>query len=274
MPANVAVNSGLDVEQVQDRLTGGIVGWQVRYYPELSSTNDEARRLAAAGEAEGTVVVAETQTAGRGRRGRQWLDIPGRFLLFSIILRPAPGSKSVPVVSLGTAAAAAQVLSEAYDLPAATKWPNDLLIDGRKIGGILLEAADGFVVIGMGLNVNGKAAGLQKKVPQRITTMEDECGHPVQREEVLAALLEKIETMYGQFQGGEVDAIIAAYKQRDCVVGRDVAVEVGGEKINGWAIDISPTGSLIIQTNSGRREITAGDVYLLSNCGEDGRVNS
>lgn len=274
MARNRAATSGLDIKQVQDKLTGHVVGRQLRHYAELSSTNDEARRLAAAGATEGTVVVAETQTAGRGRRGRRWLDIPGRCLLFSIILRPAVQPELLPVLSLGTAAASAQVLSEVYHLPVATKWPNDLLLSGRKVGGILLEAGQEFVVVGVGLNVGGPAQDLQNQVSEPVASMEEECGHPVQREEVLVALLEKIDKMYQQFQVGEVDTIIAAYKECDCVVGRYVTVEVGTEKISGSAVDISPSGALIIQTDTGRRQITAGDIHLPSNRCEDYRANS
>ncbi len=259
------MTSVLDIAQVQANLAARIVGRRLLYYPQLSSTNDEVRRLAAAGEPEGTVVVAETQIAGRGRRGRQWIDIPGHSLLLSILLRPPVSPQLLPILSLGTAAAAAQALSGLYQLNMATKWPNDLLIGRRKVGGILLEGGQRAVVIGLGLNVTGEAGLLQQQIPLPVTTVAAECDCRVQREEVLIALLEKIDVIYDQFNTGQGDTIIAGYKQFDCVLGKYVMVEAGAEKITGQAVNIGPGGALIIETAAGRREITAGDVHLPPN---------
>ncbi len=258
------MSKALDIQQVREKLAARVVGRQILYHPQLLSTNEEARRLAMAGESEGTVVVAETQTAGRGRRGRRWLDVPGQCLLFSILLRPDADASSWPLLSLGIAVAAAGSTGDHCHLNVATKWPNDLLVNQRKVGGILLEAGPEFVVAGLGLNVGGPVKRLQDQIPQPVTTLEEECGHPVSREEVLVALLEKIDQIYSQFQAGQAAAIIAAYKELDCTLGKYVMVEGGDEKVRGWAADIGPRGTLIIQTDVGPREIAAGDVYLLS----------
>ncbi len=257
------MSEALDIQQVREKLVARVVGRQILYHSQLSSTNDEVRRLAVAGEPEGTVVVAETQTAGRGRRGRRWLDVPGQCLLFSILLRPDADASCWPLLSLGMAVAAEAIRDHCH-LNVATKWPNDLLVDQRKVGGILLEAGPEFVVAGLGLNVTGPVKRLQDQIPQPVTTLEEECGHPVSREEVLVALLEKIDLVYSQFQAGQAATIIAAYKELDCTLGKYVMVEVGDEKVRGWAADIGPRGTLIIQTDVGLREIAAGDVYLLS----------
>ena len=259
---SAAVTRARGAERVQQNLSRQIVGRQLLHYHQLPSTNDEARCLAAAGVAEGTVVVAETQTAGRGRRGRQWRDIPGKSLLFSIILRPAASSRLLPPLSLGIGAATAQALRDTCRLDVVTKWPNDLLIGKRKVGGILLEGNKGLVVVGVGLNVNGEVDELQNQVPQPLTTMEEQCGHSLPREEVLLAVLEKIDRMYRQFRQGELDAIRAAYEQLDCTIGQQVTIVTDAEQIAGQALSLAPTGALVIQTACGQRQITAGDVHF------------
>ena len=257
-------SSSLDTSWCQSELPTEVVGRSIRYYPRIDSTNEQVLRLAEAGAAEGTVVVADTQTAGRGRRGRRWLDEPGQALLFSVLLRPTCEQSQVAILSLGAAAACAESLASEYSLPITTKWPNDLLIAGHKVGGILLEQRGGAVVVGVGLNVNGRPESLQTQVGAPLTTLEKHYGAPLPRKEVLVGILEKIDDIYQQFQGGGLAEVVDRYRRFESVLGRSVCVRVGQEVICGTARAVSDCGALVLHTADGEREITAGEVELVT----------
>jgi len=254
----------LDVAWCEAQLHTQLVGRRLLYYPQVTSTNDEALRRADAGEPEGTVVVAETQSAGRGRRGRQWHDAPGQCLLLSVLLRPPADVARLPILSLGVAAAAAELLNSRYSVAAVTKWPNDLLIGGRKVGGVLLEQRGQAVVVGLGLNVNGQPESLQAHVDPPLTTVEAERGEPLSREEVLVGLLAKIEDVYRQFRAGDSAGVVRRYRQFESSLGQGVRVTVGTELVWGTAVAITDLGALVIETPQGRREIEAGEVELVA----------
>ena len=254
----------LDVDWCQAQLHTQLVGRRLLYYPQVTSTNDDALRRADAGDPEGTVVVAETQTAGRGRRGRRWHDEPGQCLLVSVLLRPTAEPARLPILSLGVAAAAAELLNSTYGLPAETRWPNDLVIGGRKAGGLLLERRGQAVVVGLGLNVNGQPESLQAHADRPVTTLEAERGQPLSREEVLVGLLAKIEDVYGQFRGGDSVGVVGRYRRFESLLGQRVWATVGTEQVCGTAIAISDLGALIVETAEGRREIGAGEVELVA----------
>ena len=257
----------LDVAWCTGQLRTQIVGATLLYYPQLTSTMDEALRLAAAGEREGTVIIAETQSAGRGRRGRRWHDQPGHSLLFSAVLRSTVAPRRLPILSLGTAATVAEVLSSRYDLPVATKWPNDILVRGRKVGGILLEGRGEAVVVGVGLNVNGQPQPLQVGVDRPLTTLVAETGSPLRREEVLVALIEKMDGIYQQFEAGDSDGVVRRYRRFESLLGRAVCITVGTEQVCGTVKAITDHGALAVRTSEGRREIAAGEVELLTQRG-------
>ncbi len=257
-------SSSLDTSWCQTELATEVVGRSIRYYPRIDSTNEQALRLAEAGAAEGTVVVADTQTAGRGRRGRRWLDEPGQALLFSVLLRPACEQSQVAILSLGAAAACAESLASEYSLAVSTKWPNDLLITGRKVGGILLEQRGGAVVVGVGLNVNGRPEVLQAQVGAPLTTLEKHYGAPLPRREVLVGILEKIDDIYQQFQGGGPAEVVGRYRRFESVLERRVCVHVGQEVVWGTATALTDSGALLVGTGEGQREITAGEVELVT----------
>jgi len=257
-------SSSLDNSWYQIELATEVVGCSIRYYPRIDSTNEQALRLAEAGAVEGTVVVADTQTAGRGRRGRRWLDEPGQALLFSVLLRPACEQSQVGILSLGTAAACTESLASKYSLPIATKWPNDLLIAGRKVGGILLEQRGDVVVVGVGLNVNGQPESLQTQVGAPLTSLEKHYGAPLPRKEVLVGILEKIDDIYQQFQAGGLVEVVGRYRRFESVLGRKVCVHIGQEVIWGMAAVLTDNGALVLDTADGEREITAGEVELVT----------
>jgi len=256
-------SSSLDSSWCQIEPATEVVGRSIRYYPQIDSTNEQILRLAEAGAAEGTVVVADTQTAGRGRRGRRWLDEPGQALLFSVLLRPTCEQSQMAILSLGAAAACAEALASEYSFPVTTKWPNDLLIAGDKVGGILLEQRGG-VVVGVGLNVNGRPESLQARVGAALTTLEQHYGSPLPRKEVLVGILEKIDDIYQQFQGGGLAEVVGRYRRFESVLGRSICVRVGQEVVCGTATALTDNGALVVNTLEGEREITAGEVELVA----------
>ncbi|MEK7709346.1 MAG: biotin--[acetyl-CoA-carboxylase] ligase [candidate division NC10 bacterium] len=227
---------------------------------EVDSTQTEARRLAETGAPEGTVVRAERQTRGRGRRGHDWVDERGSALLISIVLRPAVEVSRLPQLSLLAGVAAAEALEETSGLPVAVAWPNDLLIRGLKVAGILAEssAAPGagpVVILGIGINVN------QTRFPPdlggRATSLALEAAHPFDRERLLAAMLQRLEAWYRRWVAEGFGPVREAWRRGSATLGRRVAV---GDGIEGIAEDLAEDGALLLRTETGahvRRVATA-----------------
>ena len=228
---------------------------------EVDSTQTEARRLAETGAPEGTVVRAEHQTRGRGRLGHDWVDERGSALLVSIVLRPAVEVSRLPQLSLVAGVGVAEALAEASGLPVAVAWPNDLLIRGLKVAGILAEsfpgtgAAGAAVILGIGINVNQtRFAG---DLTGRATSLALEAGHPFDRARLLAAVLERLETWYRRWAGEGFGPVREAWRRGSATLGRQVTV---GDGIEGIAEDLAEDGALLLRTETGalvRRVATA-----------------
>jgi BirA family transcriptional regulator, biotin operon repressor / biotin---[acetyl-CoA-carboxylase] ligase len=212
---------------------------------ETTSTNDRARALAIAGAPHGTLVTAAAQTAGRGRQGRTWSAPPGRALLMSLVLR-RPG-RMLPL-------AAAVAVAEAAGPEAAIKWPNDVLLGGRKVAGILAEARpqDGWAVLGIGLNVAVRPGDLPAELRSTAATLALE---PRDVEPVLARVLRALEDALGL----STPALLDAWQARDALQGRHIAW-AGGE---GRAAGIDGDGRLVVElAGGGRTALEAGEVHL------------
>jgi BirA family biotin operon repressor/biotin-[acetyl-CoA-carboxylase] ligase len=223
---------------------------------EATSTNDLAKRLADAGVAEGAVVVAARQTHGRGRLGRAWASPPGG-LWCSVLLRPGRGAHGLLSLAVGVATAEAV---EAAGVPAALRWPNDVLVAGRKVAGVLLEAAGAAVVAGVGVNVRVSLEALPAEAAAGATSLHLHT-RDVAPEAVLASLLGRLEHWYGLW-AREPAAVAAAWSARDALRGRTVRA-AGAEPVEGTADGITADGALIIRGSDGRpRTVVAGDVSL------------
>ena len=230
----------------------------VRCLGEVDSTNAEALRSAADGAPEGTVVVADTQSAGRGRLGRSWWSEPGTALLASWLLRPALEPERWPLLSLLAGVAAARAATAAGGIPVGLKWPNDLVVEDRKLGGILSESdGRGAVVVGIGVNVR------QEHFPAEIagtaTSIVAAGGRTPTRAWLLAATLSSF--------GGRMqtpDDALDDYRAMCATLGRDVRIELAsGGAITGKAIDVAISGALIVDGPGGRTEVASGDVVHL-----------
>ena len=204
---------------------------------------------------EGAVAVTDFQTGGRGRLGRTWTAPPGTALLCSVLLRPPPGSR-IAQLSLVGGLAAAWAVEAALGRSAQLKWPNDVLVDGRKVAGVLAEARDGVVVLGVGLNVNQTAAELPEDARVPAASLRTLDGAERDRDELLAGLLERLEAAYDSWLAGGLTALHAELSSRDALAGR--AVTVDGR--SGRALGIDEEGRLVLDSGP----VESGEVSLLS----------
>ena len=231
----------------------------VRRFATLDSTNRHALELARQGVPEGLVVVADHQTAGRGRLGRSWEAPPGSSLLMSMLLRPSLAPERLHLTTVAVALAAADACEEVAGFRPALKWPNDLVVDDRKLGGILAEVpGPGAVVVGLGLNVTWSQPpdGLEAIG----VAMNQVAGAGVDRERVLAAILANLERRYRELREAP-DDLVTAYRRGCSTIGRDVRVELATGSFTGTAAEVTDEGHLVVDdAKGGRRVVAAGDV--------------
>ena len=272
----VAANVPLAAE-VMPHLKTLTLGRSIDYHGVVDSTNRAVGDLARQGAVEGTVVVADAQTAGRGRMGRHWESPAGENLYFSILLTPNVEPARVPQLALVAAVAVHEGLGECCpEIIAQIKWPNDILVGGRKVAGILCEAsleADRVhrVILGVGINVNG--ASLPPPLRAIATTLRIAGGREVSRPALLAGVLNRLETRYeGWLRDGSLATLLDYFERHSALNDRPVAVENRSGVVRGTARAITPTGELVIETADGARlRLLAGDVHLLPLGREGGR---
>lgn len=252
---------------VQQGLYTHIVGRRILYYPELSSTMDEAARLAAEEADEGTVVVAERQSAGRGRQGRSWVSQPGNLLL-SVLFRPDPAH--LPFISIIGGLAAARAVRKVAGLDPRIKWPNDLMLNGRKAAGILAESAvEGhrvcYAVLGIGLNVALDPAA-DEAISAIAVSVNEAAGQEIPRETLFRQLLMELDDLYrrlpakGRASGQNP---VAEWSGLLETTGRRVTASFRNERFEGEAVGVDETGNLLLRLESGEvMTLTAGDVTL------------
>jgi len=234
------------------------IGKKIRYFKELGSTNDKAKELALRGAEEGTVVVAEMQKSGRGRLGRTWISPKGGVYL-SIILRPA--GSGMQKLTLMTAVAVARAIKKLYGIDARIKWPNDVLLEGKKVCGILTEtSADSgridFVIIGIGINADVEPAAFPEEFRSTATSLC--CYVKVSRKELVRALLEEFDSLYSE--GFD----LRLWRELSDTIGKNVRVETTQEVFSGRALDVDEEGALLVEKEDGTlQKVVAGDVVHL-----------
>ena len=250
-------------------LTTARFGRVARGFETVGSTNAEAAAWAADGAPEGALVAAEYQSAGRGRLGRTWAAAAGVNLTQSLVLRPAFGAPQLGLLPIAAGLAVADAVERVTGVPAQVKWPNDLLLGGKKAGGLLAEAVHGardhapVVVLGIGLNVNQRA--FPPELADKATSVALEAGRPVERAALLAALLAALERRYDALAAGDGDALLAAFERRMHGLGQPVAVRYPGTTrppLEGVVLGIAPDGALRLDTSDGERRLYAGEVTL------------
>ncbi len=242
------------------------LGRPYHYLEQTDSTNRVARDLARQGAPEGTLVVAESQTRGKGRQGRSWFSPGGENLYLSLILRPPISLLEVSHITFLASVALTQVIRERLHLEALIKWPNDIYIKGKKVAGILVEMESRgtmpqFLVVGVGLNVNTPPGGFPPEISTRATSLMMEGGKRLLRAQILAWFLETLEEWYRDLREGHREALLAYWRRYNYTLGRRVHLEDGRE---GWAVGITPQGSLLVRTQGGTLlSVGAGDVEVV-----------
>ena len=240
----------------------------IRWLAETDSTQRVARELARAGAAEGTVVIAEAQTAGRGRLGRTWHSPRGVNLYCSIVLRPPLPPAAVPQVALVAGVAVAAALAEMPGLAPRVKWPNDVLIDGRKVAGILTEMEAEVervhhVILGIGVNLNAPRAAFPPELRERATSLFLATGRRVDRAAVTGRLLAALEARYGRFLEGGFEAVRAEWESYSCLTGTDVRVASAEGEMAGRVLGLDTDGALMLARPDGTStRIVAGEVTV------------
>lgn len=240
------------------------VSWDVEWVEETGSTNADLLAAARGGAAEGRVLVADHQSAGKGRLGRTWVAPPSAALLFSVLVRPTIPLAQAHLVTTALALAAADACGSEAGVAPELKWPNDLLVDGRKLGGVLAESiVEGDVlealVVGMGLNV-AFPDPLPADIADIATALDRAGGRPVERRRLLDVILEGFAGRYAALLSGGVEALVDEARRRTATLGQVVRVDLGGEQFVGEAVDLTLAGHLVVEVGGLRREVTAGDV--------------
>jgi BirA family biotin operon repressor/biotin-[acetyl-CoA-carboxylase] ligase len=227
----------------------------VRRFAHLDSTNryllDEGRR----GASEGLLAVADHQTAGRGRLGREWVSPPGASLLASVLWRPELPAERLHLLTSAMALAAAAACQRVAGFRPGLKWPNDLVVDDAKLAGVLAESDPPVGVVGIGLNLNWPPGALADLGAAAVNQV---AGHDIDREELLAALLEELDRRHGQWA-----EVASAYRRSCTTIGRRVRVDLGGESFTGTAADVTDEGHLLVDVGMCLRTVAAGDVVHL-----------
>jgi BirA family biotin operon repressor/biotin-[acetyl-CoA-carboxylase] ligase len=244
----------------------GIFSRQILWSAEVGSTNDVAATLADRGEPEGTLVIADAQTAGRGRHGRAWVSPPGAGLYMSIVTRPA--AQAIGLLTIAAGVALADGIEAATGLQPQLKWPNDVYINGRKLAGILAEAGTSaaggqHVIVGCGINLMPAAYPLDVAV--RATSIESELGRPIDRGLLLVECLGALHARYRELQTNRHATVIGRWRDRAVsTFGRRVEWDVAGVTRCGVAEDIDDSGALLVRDGTTRARVISGEVRWLA----------
>lgn len=269
-------NSRFALDVIETHLTSTVVGrsktdaneiWQV-----LDSTNNRASDLARAGAGEGLFVLARQQTAGRGRQGKNWLSQVDSGVYISFLLRPELKPASLPLLSFVAGLACVEAIELTCGLRPGLKWVNDLVYDGRKLGGILCEAPGqetknheqkSAVIIGIGINLDLASSDLPHELKDRVAALDMLCGKQVDANLLVASLCSALEKYYFLLRSGKGETIIKLWKERSTTLGKTIRATFADKEICGLATDVATDGALIISTKEGPEiRLHAGEISI------------
>jgi BirA family biotin operon repressor/biotin-[acetyl-CoA-carboxylase] ligase len=262
-------------EEVRKVFRGEIIGRDIIFLDSTTSTNDTAMEIGLQRkDPEGIVVVTDAQSSGRGRLGRSWISPPGVNLYFTVLLRPSLQVKKTPLIVLMAAVAVVSAIRKHTGLKAEIKWPNDILIKGRKTGGVLLEMRSdsgnmGLIALGIGVNVNLSLGMLPEELRERATSLKREKKSDVDRIGLLGSMLAELDRCYKIFLSGDKTVIFNEWLRLDSTIGKRVTVEgvpaslSTYDSISGIAEGIDDSGRLLVRLSSGGlQRVSAGDVTI------------
>jgi BirA family transcriptional regulator, biotin operon repressor / biotin---[acetyl-CoA-carboxylase] ligase len=250
--------------EVRRNLHTQYMGHEIHYFKEVNSTNDVARELAENGAAEGSIVIAESQRSGKGRRGKKWIS-PSGGLWMTIILRPDVPPIKAPQLTLVTGVAVAKTLDEECGLDVGIKWPNDILIGDKKVCGILTEVkADmgtvDYVLVGIGIDLNVDVDIFPPKLREGATSLKRELEREIQGAQLVQRFLQNFEVTYNQFKEGKFQEILRDWRRLSKTIGSYVEIHKKGRTVRGYAVGINKDGILILEHDDGTlRKVISGE---------------
>ena len=264
-----------NLEILGKNLAGKPFGQKLYYYPVTGSTNDEAFRLGVAGALEGTIVIADSQTKGKGRLQRVWHSPAGTNIYTSIILRPQFEVARAPQISIAAGVAVAEVLEKYCSGKIQLKWPNDVLLNEKKICGILAQVKTNvcgidFIVLGIGINVNFSYNQFPEDIRNLATSLSIETDREISRRELIIRLYENLAKWYKKLIADGFSAVKEKWLSMAPMIGQRVQIMSGDEVISGKALGIDEQGSLVLLTaEDGKIKIFAGDATILKETQEN-----
>ena len=245
-----------------------VIGRDIHVFEQTTSTNDVIEKLARDGVKEGAVVFAESQTKGRGRLGRKWISPERKGLWFSILLRPDLRPQETTQLTVASATALRRAIQSETGLRPEIKWPNDIVIGGKKVAGILTELSAELdkvrhVILGIGVDVNLGAGEFPPELRKLATSLKIESGKTISRAELATAILRELDSDYARICGGSFAEVADEWQEHCKTIGRQVTIQIGERRIRGRAESLDDDGALLLRTDHGRLErITGGDVTL------------
>lgn len=261
-----AVNSS----EIGHGLGTRVLGREIHCFEVIDSTNNYAKKAAAEGCSDGTLVVAECQTAGRGRLGRPWESSDKKGIWMSIVLKPCISPEEVQVITIAAAVAVVDAIYKATGIETGIKWPNDILLEGKKVCGILTEMSCemervNFLVIGMGINVNQDGEDFPEELRNTAISLKMHGGVEgiLRRSEIIKQILYEMEKQYDKIKMGKTDEIIEEWKKKSVTLGKLVRANIRNTEITGTAVDITEDGKLVVKSADGEElEVLSGEVSV------------
>ena len=244
------------------------IGRDIRVFQETTSTNDVVEKLARDGVKEGVAVFAEAQTKGRGRLGRKWISPARKGLWFSVLLRPDLRPQAATQLTVAAATALARGIQQVTQLHPQIKWPNDILMHGKKVAGILTELSAEldhikYVILGIGVDVNLNESDLPADIRKVATSLKMEANREIRRADLAAAILRELDHDYQRICRGDFQSVCHAWQERCITLGKMVKIRIGDRIITGHAEALDDNGALLLRTEHGHLEqIIGGDVTM------------
>lgn len=259
--------------EISEELNTKTLGRSVVYLDKIDSTNNYAKKIALEGCEEGTLVVADYQTCGRGRLGRDWNSPHKKGVWMSLVLRPDIPFEEVQIITLAASVAVVQALYDVAQIEAGIKWPNDIIINGKKVCGILVEMnmeidRINFLVLGIGLNVNQEKVDFSQELLDKAVSLKmhvektSNSQKILKRNEIIAAILLKFEEIYDKVKSGAFEDIISEWKKYSVTLGKEVSITHKNEQYIGIAEDITKDGKLIVKCEDGIKEVFSGEISV------------
>lgn len=267
----------LSKETVQSSLPDELIRWEVEYVPETTSTQDyAAKRFRKEGRG-GLFVITNHQTSGRGREKREWKDVPGSSLMFSLTLHPGHAPSNLHLLTITAALAVCNGLRSLLDIEPEVKWPNDVLINGKKVCGILSEMIDSEsgekgIIMGIGINVNQKKEDLPETNNAPAGSVRMIVGKPVQRLLLLSSIMKSFEDLYFLYQKGDHEEIIRLWKNNSSMLGRHVSLRTGDREVHGTVTGLEDSGAIVLRLDTGPTRSFLGSECRFLDKGQGGQT--